>query len=65
MVTRWTEIAEPQVGDMALHKSNQLDAREVVRVEKLDGKLWIGLKIGEIEAWPCPAKNYIYTRRPA
>lgn len=47
---------KPKIGDRAWHKDG-LDPREVIRIE---GK-YIGLRIGNTEAWPCPAKNYTYT----
>lgn len=53
----------PKVGQWADHKSNALDPREVVRVEKIGGRWWVGLAIGSDTAWPCPASNYTYSAR--
>jgi hypothetical protein len=50
---------EPRPGDSALHRSNQLDARPVARVE---GPL-VWIFIGDTEAGPYPKKNYTYSRK--
>lgn len=51
---------KPQVGDWALHKSNQLDAREVVRVSENGEDIWI--RIGHLPAvGPLAARRYTFT----
>lgn len=52
-------IEEVQPGDLALHTSNQLDAREVSRID--GDQVWIF--IGESNIGPLPAENYTYSRR--
>ena len=58
---------KPQVGDIAHHKGG-LDPRRVVRVGRAvpadydRERLCVGLQIGTVEAWPCPASNYTFTR---
>ena len=57
---------KPQVGDIA-HRGG-LDPRRVVRVGRAvpadydRERLCVGLQIGTVEAWPCPASNYTFTR---
>jgi hypothetical protein len=46
-------------GDLALHKDNQLDAREVARVD--GDSIWIW--IGRDPFGPYPRENYTYSRR--
>lgn len=48
-------MAKFKVGDLALHKNNQLDSRLVAAVE---GKN-IRLQIGTIITDPVPASNYL------
>ena len=51
---------KPQVGDWALHKSNQLDAREVVRVSENGEDIWI--RIGDLPpTGPLLACRYTFT----
>lgn len=53
-------------GDWALHKNNQLDAREVARVGTAeDGTRVITLDIFGTETDPVPAANYINQGRRA
>lgn len=55
---KWTETADFKVGDWALHKSNQLDSRQVVAVGEVDGEPVIDLQIGAVRTGPVPAANY-------
>lgn len=54
---------KPQVGDRAHHRGG-LDSRTVTRVEMVDGQWFVGLEIGSVEAWPCPAINYRFAAPP-
>jgi hypothetical protein len=54
----WIDVVEPQPGDLATHRSNDLDAREVSRVEATVVWIWID----RTEAGPFPANNYTYKR---
>lgn len=50
-----------RVGDLALHRSNQLDEREVARVE--GDQIW--LNIGGATFGPFPESNYDFRREVA
>lgn len=52
------EAKDVQVGDWAWHNDGY-DPREVSRVERYHLGLWIS---EDVEAWPCPIKNYTFTR---
>lgn len=49
----------PKVGDIAEHKFRDLDGRKVVKVQ--GSSVW--LQIGDLEAGPLPAENYMFLRR--
>jgi len=58
--TRFEDVAEPEVGDLAEHISGTLDARPVLRVQA--GQVWLkGAGTGSIG--PFPASNYTFKRR--
>jgi hypothetical protein len=52
-------MTEPRPGDWALHRNNQLDAREVARVE---GR-YVWIFIGASKAGPYPRENYTFSRK--
>jgi hypothetical protein len=63
MTWTWIEVEEPQVGDWALHKSNTLDAREVVQVSENGEDIWIQIGDTLPPTGPLSARNYTYSRR--
>ena len=50
---------KPEVGDMALHKSNRLDSRPVAEVSADGKQVWLDFGAGFVSG-PFPANNYTF-----
>jgi hypothetical protein len=59
-MTEWKKVTTPQPGDLADHRSRELDPREVARVD--GDMIWLYL-MGPNEHGPFPAENYTFKRR--
>ena len=63
MKTVRVKVNRVRPGDIALHRGG-LDGREVSRIEQDSDKVWhVWIWIGQLEAGPFPAKNYVFIRR--
>lgn len=58
-MSEWIKVKSPQVGDLASHKFQDLDSREVVKVE--GSNLW--LLMAGAPAGPFQIRNYTFKRQ--
>lgn len=63
-MVEWRTVKVPQVGDVADHKSGELDPREVCKTKVIDGTLFVWLMApGNTEIGPFDSGNYTYERK--